>query len=84
MSGAYPINPNDDTTLPIPNYMELHTLLANFAQRNSMKYEDMLQKANRIIDGGYNELLGWGIQIEGGTRDEREESLRKELEKRYA
>lgn len=84
MSGVYPINQNNNSDFPLGNIMELHTLLANFAQRNSMKYEDMLQKANRIIDGGFNELIGWGIQIEGGTRDEREESLRKELEKRYA
>ena len=61
--------------------MELQPLLIQFAQRNSMKYEFVLQKANRFIEGGWNEFVGYGILVDGGSEDERRESLRKELEK---
>lgn len=75
----------DDDSEPLPGIftMDLQTLLITFAQISGLKYEDVLQKANQVIDGGFNSFKGHGIEVKGGNADERRESLRKELESKF-
>lgn len=60
------------------------THLTTLGQMWGYSFEQMMDKVNRISDGGYNDLSPYGVDATGSSKQERIESIKRSLEKKFA